>query len=196
MLMSASNESELVAALKDGQEQAFVQLINGYGGPILAIARRYMRNEDDARDCFQDACLQVFKSIHKFEQRSSLKTWMHRIVVNECLMRLRKPQRSGTQEVNFDETAVRFDEYGLRIEPDWDLGDSTESLLASQQNRQLVLAAIDKLPDDFRNVLLLRDIEEYSTAETAALLDVSDAVVKTRLHRARKALKHFLEPLY
>ncbi len=155
-----------------------------------------MRNEDDARDCFQEACLKVFKAIQRFEQRSSLKTWLHRIVVNECLMKLRKQQRGSAQEVQFDDTADHYDAYGFRIEPRWNLDLSAEKLLADEQNRQFVLAAIDQLPDDFRNVLLLRDIQGYSTREAAQLLECSEAVVKTRLHRARATLKVFLEPLF
>ena len=194
--MDASPDSELIAALREGQDTAYAQLLHEYGGTMLVIARRYMRNEDDARDCFQEACLKVFKAINKFEQRSSLKTWIHRIVVNECLMKLRKQQRGGTKEVEFDDSAEHFDAYGFRIEPNWDLGDSAENLLQDEQKREFVLAAIDKLSDDFRNILLLRDIQDYNTQETAQLLDVSEAVVKTRLHRARGALKVFLEPLY
>ena len=194
--MNASPDSELVAALKAGQETAYAQLLHEYGGTMLVIARRYMRNEDDARDCFQEACLKVFKAVHNFEQRSSLKTWMHRIVVNECLMKIRKQHRGGSQEVEFDERADQYDSYGFRLEPNWELGDSAESLLQDEQKRAFVLEAIDKLPDDFRNVLLLRDIQEYSTRESAELLEVSEAVVKTRLHRARGALKVYLEPLF
>ena len=195
-MSNSQQENKLVAALQGGDESAYVQLINEYGGAMLAVARRYMRTEDDARDCFQDACLQVVRAIGKFEQRSSLKTWVHRIVVNECLMRLRKQGRSSAKETEFDESNSDYDEYGFRVEPTLDLSQPVDSLLAKSQNRTLVLESINKLPEDFRNVLLLRDIEEYSTRDTATLLEVSEAVVKTRLHRARSALKKSLEPLF
>ncbi len=194
--MATSTETRLVSKLKAGDEAAYAEFIDNYGGVMLSVARRYMRDEDNARDCFQDACLQVFRAIDKFEHRSTLKTWAHRITVNACLMSLRKQSRTDKRNVEFDETAPQFDSYGFRIEPQWDLGESAESLVENEKTRQFVLNAINNMSHDYRNILLLRDIEEYSIKETAQLLDVSEDVVKIRLHRARAALKRALEPLF
>ncbi len=163
-----------------------------YGGRMLAVARRLVRNEEDARDCVQEAFLQAFRNIEKFEQRASLGSWLHRIVANAALMKLRARARRPEQSI--EDLLPPFDADGQRTAPEAELAVSLE-LLERREVREAVRRAIDQLPDGYRNVLLIRDIEGYDTAETAALLGLTPGAVKTRLHRARTALKSLLAPV-
>jgi RNA polymerase sigma-70 factor (ECF subfamily) len=184
------DERELVARLQVGDGASYEQLVRTYGGRMLAVARRLVRNEEDARDCVQEAFLQAFRNIEKFEQRASLGSWLHRIVVNAALMKLRA--RARRPEESIEDLLPQFDADGQRPEPA--LAVSLE-LLESREAREAVRRSIDQLPDGYRNVLLIRDIEGYDTEETAKLLGLTPGAVKTRLHRARTALKTLLEPV-
>lgn len=190
--MSASNEERLVGELRDGNRASFEHLVRTHGGRMLAVARRITRDEEDATDAVQDAFLNAFRSIDTFEERSSLETWLHRIVVNSALMKIRTQQRRP--EISIEELLPDYDSDGLRLEPETELV-SIETVLEQGETRDFVHSAINKLPDNYRNLLLLRDIEEYNTRETAELLEITPGAVKTGLHRARAALKSLLDPI-
>jgi RNA polymerase sigma-70 factor (ECF subfamily) len=163
------------------------------GGWMLAVARRLVSDEALAQDCVQNAFADVFKGLDGFEERSRLRTWMHRIVVNQALMALRKQKR--LQEISIDDLLPAFDQNQCRIEERWISAETPESLMQQAQTKDAVLSMIDRLPENFRIVLLLRDIEEMSTSDVAQTLQISESNVKVRLHRARSALKMLLEPL-
>ncbi len=190
--MSASNEERLVGKLRDGNRASFEHLVRTHGGRMLAVARRITRDEEDATDAVQDAFLNAFRSIDTFEERSSLGTWLHRIVVNSALMKIRTQQRRP--EISIEELLPDYDSDGLRLEPETKLV-SIETVLEQGETREFVHSAINKLPENYHNLLLLRDIEEYDTRETAELLEITPGAVKTGLHRARAALKSLLDPI-
>ena len=146
-----------------------------------------MRNEEDARDCLQDAFLSAFRAIDGFEGKAKLGTWLHRIVVNACLMRLRSQKRKP--EELLDPQLPEFDDYGFRIGPTEMPPASADELLESAEVRERVRKGIDGLPENYRTVLILRDIEDFNTAETAEMLGLTTDAVKVRLHRARLALR-------
>lgn len=188
------DESELVQRIIDGDESGFEYLVRSYGGRMLAVGRRITGNDADAQDCVQEALLKAYRSIEQFEGRSGLATWLHRITVNAALMRLRS--RSRSREDSLDDLLPNFDEYGMRV-ADTPASQTmeVERLYEQGQTQAAVRAAIDRLPDDYRAILIARDIEQLSIAETANLLDISQSLVKTRLHRARAALKTLLDPM-
>lgn len=187
------SEDSLVAALKAGDEQAAEVLVRSEAGRMIAVAKRMLGDHALAEDCVQDAFIKLFRNIDGFEQRSSLRSWVHRIVVNEALMKLRSKRTRG--EASIDELMPEFDENACRIEGPWQYLATPEEIFARQDRRALVLTKIQELPESYRVVLLLRDIEELSTREVADGLGLSEANVKVRLHRARSALKKLLEPL-
>lgn len=160
---------------------------------MLALAGRMLGDHSLAEDVVQEAYTNIFLNLDKFEERANIKSWMHRIVVNQCLMALRKRSRASDQHM--DVLLPEFDTNGCRIEDSWDRFETPESLLQSEEARARILAAIGSLPDKYRVVLLLRDIEEMSTSEVAEILEVSISNVKVRLHRGRSALKKLLEPM-
>ncbi len=161
---------------------------------MLSVARRLLINEDDARECIQEAYLLAFAKINSFEGRSSFRTWLHRIVVNCALGILRSRKPHNTQSI--DDLLPVFDSDGCRIEPTWQFNEPLLKILERNQARDLVHRSIQSLPDTYRIVLMLRDIEGYDTEEVATLLETNTGVIKTRLHRARAALKKQLEPIF
>ncbi len=187
------DETLLLTRLQAGEQAAFEELVCRYGGQLLAVTRRFLRNEDDARDAVQDAFLSAFRALDRFEAKARLSTWLHRIAVNAALMKIRSRQRKP--EDSIEHLLPRFLEDGHRADPGPAWKESTDALIQQQQTRRLVRTSINRLPDTYRSVLLLRDIEEYDTQETAHTLGISPNAVKIRLHRARQALRTLLDPL-
>jgi RNA polymerase sigma-70 factor (ECF subfamily) len=183
----ADGEAALVARLQAGDGAAFESLIRRHGGRLLATARRLVRNEEDARDVVQDAFLAAHRAIGAFQGTARLSTWLHRIVVNEALMRLRRKRRRPEEPI--DELLPRFAEDGHFAEPLTPWERDGAALLERRETRDLVRRAIDRLPATYRTVLLLRDIEDLDTEETAERLGIRPNAVKIRLHRARQALR-------
>ena len=160
---------------------------------MLMVARRMLRDHAAAEDIVQETFAKAFQNLTRFEGRSTLKTWLHRIVVNQALMSLRKSRRQS--EESLDDLMPQFDSNACRIEDSWPRLLGADEICEQRQLRDHVRAAIDRLPDSYRTVLLLRDIEGLSTAEVAEALELSETNVKVRLHRARSALKTLLEPV-
>ena len=181
-----ADERALVEGLRRSDEGAYEQLVRQYGVAMLAVARRFLRDDDDAHDAVQDAMVAAFKAMRFFREDARLSTWLHRILVNACLMRLRT--RSRRPEGAIDELLPAFYEDGHRIDPGPPWRSEGADLVEQRELATLVRGAIDRLPEIYRNVLLLRDIEGLDTEETARLLDVKGDTVKVRLHRARQAL--------
>lgn len=199
--MNAPNEPELIAvrqkreleSLRGGERGAVEQFVRHHAGWMLAVASRILRDGGHAEDAVQNAFVAIFANLDRFEERSALRTWMHRIVVNEALMLLRKQNR--LREDPIDPLLPVFDEKGCRIEDDWTIFQTPEAIMQQSQSAARIAELIDQLPEKYRIILLLRDIEEMSTAKVADRLELSEANVKVRLHRARAALKRLLEPL-
>lgn len=188
-----AEEGVLLLRLRSGEDAAYAELVTRYGGRLLAVARRFMRSEEDAQDALQDAFLQAFKALPRFEGNSALSTWLHRIVVNAALMRLRR-KRSRPEE-SIEPMLPTFLEDGHQTHPAVDWPETSQTLAERREVCALVRAGIEKLPESYRTVLLLRDIEELDTAETAEILGISENAVKIRLHRARQALRGMLDPV-
>ena len=184
-------ESELVERLRAGDDEAYEHLVREHTGRMLAVARRILANDDDAGDAVQDAFLSAFKSLDRFEGGSKLSTWLHRITVNAALMKLRTKRRKPERQI--DDLLPTFDAGGhvSRSMARWQA--PSEADLDASETRQMVQKKIDELPEDYRIVLILRDIEGLDTQQTATYLEISPAAVKTRLHRARQALRTLLE---
>lgn len=192
---SSPDESALVAALRRGDQAAFATVVRSHGGRLLAVAKRLLRDEDDARDALQDALLSAFRGIDGFQEGARLSTWLHRIVVNAALMKLRARKRRPEDPI--EGLLPQFLEDGHRVtvdNPDSPWVEPAETLLQRREARALVRDAIDRLPEGYRTVLLLRDIEDLSTEEAARLLEMTPNAVKVRLHRARQALRTLLDP--
>lgn len=186
------DEPALVAALRAGHEWAFEIMVRVYGGRLIAVARRFMRSDEDAQDVVQSAYVNALRALHDFENTAQLSTWLHRIVVNTALMKLRSQRRRPEESI--EALLPAFGEDGHHVEQFSEWSAPADRLLEREETRAVVRACIEALPDGYRLVLILRDIEELSTQETAERLGITATAVKVRLHRARQALCALLRP--
>ncbi len=188
-----ASQATLIARLRAGEEAAFRELIGACGGRMLATARRLLGNDSDAEDAVQDAFSSAFKALSTFDARSQLSTWLHRIVVNASLMKIRS--RGSRKERAIEDLLPRFHDDGHRV---LEVAAPDDSSRRAEMNQvaELVRAKIDELPESYRAVIVLRDIEGVDTAEAASMLGVNRNVVKIRLHRARQALRTLLAPSF
>lgn len=184
-------ETALLAGLRAGSDAAYEALVRTTSARLLAVARRIVGSEEDARDVVQEAFISAFKALDRFEGNAKLSTWLHRIVVNKALMRLRTRKRKPEEPI--EPLLPSFKEDGHQVQPAADWHDGADVALERAETRAFVRSQIDRLPDTYRTVLLLRDIEEMNTPETAAMLGITENAVKIRLHRARQALRALLD---
>jgi RNA polymerase sigma-70 factor (ECF subfamily) len=182
------DDPRLVERLRQGDPEAFEVMVRAHSGRLLSVARRFLPTEQDAQDALQDAFIQAFRAIGTFEARAQLHTWLHRIVVNCALMKLRQRRRKPERSIEDLLPSFAADGHQASEPREW-----SDAVLERKESARLVRAAIARLPELYRTVLILRDIEERDTTETALLLDTSPNVVKVRLHRARQALRTLLD---
>jgi RNA polymerase sigma-70 factor (ECF subfamily) len=190
-LADESAEAALLAGLRAGSDEAYESLVRATSARLLAVARRIVGSDEDARDVVQEAFISAFRALDRFEGQARLSTWLHRIVVNKALMRLRTRKRRPEEPIDPLLPSFKEDGHQAREAAEW--ADGADVALERAETRAFVRSQIDRLPETYRTVLLLRDIEEMNTPETAAMLGISDNAVKIRLHRARQALRALLD---
>ncbi len=188
------DQINIVADLIAGKRGAFEGIIRQYGSRLLLKATQMLGNTPDAEECVQECYLQVHRNISSFRGEANLYSWMYRILVNACLKKMKA--RAVNNSTSIESLLPDFDENNCRIEPNWPSIPSAEEILRRNHTKRQVLAAIHSLPDSYRDILYLRDIEGYNTAEVAQMFSLSEGAIKVRLHRARSALKKFLEPVF
>lgn len=184
-------ERALIERLRAGDKAACAVCVELHADGIYRLALRMMRNERDAEDVVQETLLSAFRAIRSFDGRSSLKTWLYRIAYNAALMRLR---RYAPQTVPVDDSPDDDADVPPRELRDWCCLPEQEFETAAA--RAELARAVDELSPRLREVFVLREMEELSTEETATALGVSEAVVKTRLHRARLWLRDRLSAYF
>ncbi len=178
--------------LQAGERAAAERFVCEHRGWMLVLARRYLRDASLAEDCVQEAFLQAFRSIGRFEGRCTLRSWLHRILTNAALMRLRS-RRCAVERLIED---IPVPDGGCcHPDPMWPEVPTPHEILERKQACELVAAKLVELPDSYRVVLFLRDIEGMTTEETARALSMTEGAVKVRLHRARAAFKMLVTPL-
>jgi RNA polymerase sigma-70 factor (ECF subfamily) len=179
-------DEEVVERVLAGETELFEILMRRYNQRLYRVARAILVDDGEAEDVMQDAYVRAYAHLGQFAGRSRFATWLTRIAVHEALARARRGRR-----------LVQIDDLSPRKEAAMNLLSSAErgpEQQAIQRDLQSVMeAAIAALPDSFRSVLMLRDVEGLSTAEAAECLGISEALVKTRLHRARAALRREME---
>lgn len=185
------DEASLIAAILAGESQLYHDLIRPYERSVYMTALSLLKNEADAEDIAQEAFLKAFRNIATFRAESKFGTWLISIAINEARGRLRRQAiiRMESLDDNSDDN-TRISPALLR---DW--REIPLQVVEQKQIREMLQSAVLKLPDIYRQVFLLRDVEELSVAETAEVLQISISSVKVRLHRARLLLQKQLSPL-
>lgn len=173
-------------------KSALTEVLRTHGGGFLAVARQLLPDENEARDAFQEGMLAAWQSLPSFEGRASLATWVHRIVLNHALKRLRQKKRRSVQSV--DDFLPTFTAYGHYCNPQPEWSQEPDALLERAEVRAMVTNNIARLPQTYRVPLVLCEIEGMDVAEVARMLGLTENAVRIRLHRARQALKTLLEP--
>ncbi|MGF1510345.1 MAG: sigma-70 family RNA polymerase sigma factor [Myxococcota bacterium] len=184
-----AQEAQWTARLRRGDEGAYVELVRRYGPFLFATARTFVANDFDARDILQDTLTKAYCRIDDFRGHGSLKGWLRRILINTALLRLRQRR----EEVPLEAFLPYLDASGVLAEGSSHLPGDAEGVVGQKEVQRCVRAAIARLPDTYRAIVLLRDIYEYSTVEAAGMLRITPAAAKVRLHRARSALRVLVE---
>ncbi|MCS6773014.1 MAG: sigma-70 family RNA polymerase sigma factor [Thermoflexales bacterium] len=176
------DEQAFIARLKAGDEAACAACIEAHSPMLYRLALRLTGDPAEAEDVLQDTFLSAFRNLHTFDGRSALGTWLYRIAHNAALMRLRKRRLlASLDDLESDDALPLISD-----------AKAPDELIAEQETAEALTTAIMALPQSLREVFVLREVEERSTAETARLLQISEGAVKTRLHRARQALRRLL----
>jgi RNA polymerase sigma-70 factor, ECF subfamily len=200
----ASDEAALIRRLRDGDERAFEALVEQHYSTMLAVARTYVRTRAVAEEVVQEAWLGVLKGLERFEGRSSLKTWIMRIVANTAMTRGAREARSvpfSTLAPEGEEAAVEperfrgpddgFPGHWRGYPADWQ--SLPDEALLGQETRRVIMRAIEELPEAQRAVITLRDVTGCSAEEVCSVLDVSEGNQRVLLHRARSRVRSALE---
>ena len=184
-----NNERWLIEESRKGNVDAFEELIKGYKKSAYNIALRVMRNAEDAEDASQEALIKIFKNISSFNMESTFKVWMYRVVVNTCIDFKR---RKNVNALSIDETLDLGSGREIQREIP-DESNNPDALIERNYSTQLVNDAINMLEDDFKTIIILRDIKGFTYDEISQILSCNLGTVKSRLSRARKRLKELLE---
>jgi RNA polymerase sigma-70 factor (ECF subfamily) len=184
----ALTDEELVARARNKDFGAFEELVDRYDDKIYRLAFRFVRNETEAKEIVQDTFLSVWRKLDTFKGDAQFGSWLYRVAANAALMRLRAQRRHP--EVSTEDLPIDYlDNYGHLPNTGENWAKRPDDELQSDELRRRIQRAVDELPEIYRTVFLVRDVEGLSTEETAEVLQISIPTVKTRLHRARLALR-------
>ncbi len=187
-------EVDLARRLAAGDLTAFDAFVDGFRTRLYQYTFLVCGHRDDAEEVAQDTLLKVFENFAQLREPEHVRSWVFRIARNACLMKRRKSVFAPSQELSLDElmpsAAQASGERKLEI-ADW--SNLPDTAVLRSELKEVLHRAIQELPEIYKTVLLLRDVEELSTEEAAAILDVTNDVVKTRLHRARLAVRQKLD---
>jgi len=186
-----ASEAELTRRVLAGQNDAFYELVRPYERALFMVAKGILRNEADAEEAVQEAILKAFANLAKFRGDSKFSTWLFRIATNEALMKLRKEHRKLHDSLHEGQKDGDGD-YIPRDFTDW--REIPSEALERKELRQALSVALASLPSKYQLVLVLRDVQHFTIAETADALGISESAVKTRLLRARLQMRDALAP--
>jgi RNA polymerase sigma-70 factor (ECF subfamily) len=182
------SDDELIARARAKDFAAFETLLGRYADKVYRLAFRIVRNETDAKEILQETFVSIWRKLDTFKGDAQFSSWLYRVAANAALMRLRAQKRHP--EVSTEELPIDFlDNYGHLPASGENWAKRPDDELQSEELRRHIQAAVDELPEIYRTVFLIRDVEGLSTEETAEVLQISIPTVKTRLHRARLSLR-------
>ncbi len=190
-MSDGKTDTQLVEEFLKGNEQAYEKLFSRYSDKVYSLATRMTRNQEDAEEVVQDVFVTVFRKLKGFEGKSSFSSWLYRVTVNASLMKLRKKKQD--QSTSFDDVFPDKDNnIALRVGEE----EHADVIAQKKQAMEQIQDAISKLPDDYRPVYILRDIDGLTSQEVGKILNLSIPAVKSRLHRSRLMLRRKLAAFY
>jgi RNA polymerase sigma-70 factor (ECF subfamily) len=183
---------EVVNQFKAGDALAFEEIISRYESKVMSLALRFTRNQEDAEEVMQDVFTTVFRKIDGFRGQSAFSSWLYRIVVNAAFMKLRK--RKQNQTVPMDDLSPAIKQFC--VDRDTLTGTYSQNIAVSHEMQAVIQQAVNRLPDQYKAVFVLRDVDGLSNQETGEILNLSIPAVKSRLHRSRIMLRKKLQRYY
>ena len=182
------DEKELLEKAKAGGVESFEILIQAVRQKAYQIALSYLKNQEDAEDALQDSLLKIYRGLSRFQETSRFSTWVYRVVVNTCLDHIKKNKRQKDRILSFsgeDREENPFDAVSMLR----DESAEPERHMLQKEKTQIILACLERIAPSLREVVVLRDVQGFSYGEIAQILDISEGTVKSRLSRARQAVK-------
>jgi RNA polymerase sigma-70 factor (ECF subfamily) len=192
--LERNDEVELARQLIAGVPEAFDRFVEHFRAKVFHYSWLMCRNREDAEEVAQEALLKVFENFDQLREPERVRPWVFHIAKNACLMKRRKSVFAPAQELSLDDFLPQMDREGGQVKlqiADWSA--LPDDRLLQSEMKQVLDRAIAELPENYRTVILLRDMEQLSTLETAQTLDLTEDVVKTRLHRARLGVRQKLD---
>lgn len=191
MATKEKSDKQLIAEFKRGNQQSFEELIGRYSTRAFSMAQRLTRSKQDAEEVLQDVFVTVYRKIKGFEGKSSFSSWLYRVTVNASLMKLRKKRQD--QSVPLEDLVPQMKETAVVRVPE---GQEVDAITLRNQLKDALDSAIRKLPDDYRPVFVLRDVDGLTNREVGKILNLTVPAVKSRLHRSRIMLRRKLLKVY
>ena len=189
MVPSIHDETRLIERIRQGERELFYELVRPYERAVYLVAYSVLKNEADAEDVAQESILKAFRSLADYRGEARFQHWLVKITFNEARMRYRKKVAERSESLDEDRETESGDYVPLQI-ADW--RELPSDVLERKEVREEIMKAVERLPEKYREVLVLRDIQEVSILETARLLDLTETTVKVRLFRARLQLRDML----
>jgi RNA polymerase sigma-70 factor, ECF subfamily len=190
-------EPELIQLAKGGDGNAFTELVRRYEETVFKFSYKVCRDREKAEETLQDTFINVFRKLGSFDGKSKFSTWLYTVVTNNCLMKRRKSKRSELEESleSYDHPPGDARQHGRHLEiARWN--ETPADVLMNKELQTLLEQTILRLPEDYRMVFVMRDIEEKTNEETARILGLSVEATKSRLRRARAFLRAQLDPYF
>lgn len=188
-ISEAYNDIDIITKILEGDTRLFEILIRRYNPFLYRIARTYRYNHAEAEDLMQESYVQAYFNLSKFEHRASFKTWLTRIMLNNCYQQKQKLRYQK-------EVAGVENSYSERISPLFHHPSNTEKIMVNKELGRVLEDALTHIPEDYRIVFTLRELNGLSMMETTEVLQISESNVKVRLNRARKMLRREIEKMY
>lgn len=185
-------DMDLIERFRKGSIEAYEELISRYESKVYNLAMRFTRNQEDAEEVLNDVFTTIYQKVDGFEGKSAFSSWLYRIIVNAAFMKLRKRRQNNTIAIEDLSPSVRQNS----IERDTNIGNRSDLLSMNRELRETLEAAINRLPDQYRAVFVLRDVDGLSNQEVGEILELSIPAVKSRLHRSRLMLRRKLQRYY
>ena len=186
------SDMSLIEQIRGGSMEAFEELLSRYEAKVFNLAMRFTRNQEDAEEVLQDVFATIYKKIDGFQGKSAFSSWLYRVIVNAAFMKLRKRKQHNT--VSIEDLSPAVKQFCLDKEQVY--GNRSDSMSINRELRDMIQNAIDKLPEQYRAVFVLRDVDGLSNQEVGEILQLSVPAVKSRLHRSRLMLRKRLQRYY